>query len=374
MPVFNTFFKIARKQIGSCAIYVVIFMVLCVMFSGMGDKSKSEYKLSSCDIAVFDRDNTEASKQLIEYLGMVHTIHTDYEDDSEVLQDSLYYRKLSYVLYIEEGFSKTGKLSNIKRQGTNVSAYIDGQISSYLSTKAAAVAAGYSEEEAYDIAVKALDQTGLVSFKGNVENKKGKGAYYFFLYIPYVLMMLMFTAVGPLLVAFNKKEARDRQSISSYPPGRRSFELLLAFVVLSVIIWFLFVILCLWVKGGRIAYEDIMCLLNALAFTMVSAGMVSIIGNFNISGGPFNMMCNIIGLAVAFLGGVFVPMEVFGEALRNVAKLIPTYWYVKANDAMFDGCDRSEFFTYIGMELLFAVAFFAVSMVVSKRVKETRTS
>lgn len=374
MPVFSTFFKIARKQIGSSMIYIAIFMVLCIMFSGMGDKTKAEYQLSSCDIAVFDRDNTEASRQLIEYLKTVHTIHTDYEDDSELLQDNLYYRKLSYVLYIEEGFSETNQLSNIKRQGTNVGAYIDGQISSYLSTKAAAMSAGYSEAEAYDIAVKALDQTGLVTYNGNKDNKNGKGVYYFYLYIPYILMMLMFTAVGPLLIAFNRKEARDRQNISSYPPRRRGFELFMAFTVISVIIWLLFVILGFWQTGGRLSHRDMMCLINALAFTMVAAGMVSILGNFNISSGPFNMMCNILGLAISFLGGVFVPMEFFGKTLQNVAKLLPTYWYVKANDLMFDSGDTQKFLAYVGMELLFAAAFFAVSMVVAKRVKVTRTS
>ena len=33
-------------------------------------------------------------------------------------------------------------------------------------------------------------------------------------------------------------------------------------------------------------------------------------------------------LGLAFLGGIFVPIEIFSDSVLQVAKFMPTYWYM----------------------------------------------
>ena len=367
MPVFKTFFKIAAKHIKSSIIYLAIFLFVGVMYSQVGDGSEKEYQLSSCDIAVFDRDNSSESARLIEYMGQIHNIITDYEDDKEMLQDRLFYRDISYVLYIEKGFSKTGKLSNIKRQDTNVGAYIDGQIESYQSTYAAAKQAGYSDDEAYELTMESLDGSELVRLYGKEANKYGNGIFYYFQFECFVIVMVILTVMGPIFMAFNRKEAKDRLEVSSMPPRRRMLELFAGALALSLIAWVFVSVACVIVNNGVFGRKELLGTLNALIFTIVSAALCCIAGNVSISSNAFNMMSNVIGLAMAFLGGVFVPLQFFGKTLGNIAKLLPTYWYVMANEGIFGEKATGEIIMYFGIELLFAAAFFGIALVMSKR-------
>lgn len=374
MPVFNTFFKILKKYAKSSMIYVVVFVGVCIVFTKLGDGTSKEYKMSSCNIAVFDMDQSEASQRLIDYLSTIHTIKLDYEDDKESLQDRLYYREIAYVLYIEEGFAENNKLSNIKRQGTNIGVYIDGQIQAYLNTFAAAKQAGYDDASAYELTLKALDSKGSVSMKGKESNRYGNTIYYFFQYEAYVLLMIMSSVLGPILVAFNKTETKNRLSISALSARERNLQLFLGSVVTSIMVWGLFVVLCFILNKGVFGEKELLATINTFVFTIVAASISSVLGNFGLEAAAFSMMTNVVGLAMSFLGGVFVPMEFFGKTLKMVSRLFPTHWFILANDCIFKEGEMSDFVTYVGVELLFALAFFAIAMVVAKNAKSRRYS
>lgn len=372
MPVFNTFFKILKKYLKSSIIYVAVFVGVCIAFTKMGNGSKEEYKMTSCDIAVFDFDQSDASQKLIDYLSTIHHVKLDYENDKEKLQDALYYRDIGYVLYIEKGFSTTNKLSNIKRQGTNVSVYIDGQINQYLNTYAAARQAGYDETKAYELTLEALNSHGLVTVKGKEAKKYENTIYYFFQYEAYVLLMIMSSVLVPILIAFNKKETRDRLSISALSGRERNLQLFLGAVITSIAVWGLFVILCMILSGNDFGKKEMLAAVNAFVFTIVAASISSIFGNFALEGGAIAMMTNVVGLSMSFLGGIFVPMQFFGKPLLMISRLFPTHWYVLANDCIYQEGEIADYLIYIGIEMLFALAFFAIAMVVSKNVKSRR--
>lgn len=374
MTVFNTFLKVFKKNIPNSIIYVVIFTIICIIFSNIGGNSSDEYKLSSCNIAVFDMDESEASKQLIEYLDTVHTLKFDYKNDEEYLLDRLYYMEIDYVLFIEKGYSETGKLSNMKKPGTNKGGYIDNQIYNYQKTMAAAKEAGYDSKEAYDLTLKALDGKEVVT----VKSKSDKGSFnlisFYYNYESYVILMIMLFVMTPIFITFNSKELKERTDVSSFGSRKKNFQVFSGAVMVSLFIWAFFIILSLFMQKGHFERTDILANVNALVFTLVSAGIVNILGCFILKNGLMNVVNNIIGLAMAFLGGIFVPIQFFGKTMITIAKFMPTYWYVMANDSIFDGASVGKITKYMGVELLFAVAFFAISLVTSKYVKSTRTA
>jgi len=77
---------------------------------------------------------------------------------------------------------------------------------------------------------------------------------------------------------------------------------------------------------------------------------------------------------MSFICGVFVPQSILSAGLLNVARFLPLYWMVCANQMAIDGVgsviDTDKLFLCIGIELLFAVAF----AVLAAMIKMTRVS
>lgn len=373
MQVYNTFMKIVKKQLNSCIIYLVIFLVLATLLANMGWEQRGDYKNYECKLAIFDMDQTKESEKLAEYLAKNNEI-VEVKNDLKSIEEQLYFEEIDYVLYIEEGFAKTGSLSNIKRPGSNTGVLMDNQIDSYLQSMKVLMENGYSTQDAYEITEEALSEEGLVKLQGKNTSNKPK-TYYYYLYIPYVMLMMMFSGLGPVLVAFNRREVSDRVNISATSMRTRNMQLVAGIVTFAAAIWGIFVALSFLIYGKHVTSDNMgLNILNAFVFTVVSMGLVSIIGNFNLAPDKISMISNIFGLGMSFLGGVFVPMEIFGAGLMSVAKFLPTYWYVVAQDKMIEGAATTEVLSCIGVEALFAVVFVAIGMLVSKRMKLARTA
>lgn len=373
MQIFNTFMKIAKTKLGPCSIYLVIYVVLLSMMSNSGSKTESAYTDHHCKLAIFDEDQTEASKQLVDYLTDLNMI-VEIEDDEDAILNSIYYQKLDYVLYIRKGYETTGELANIKRPG-NTGSYVDSEISSFESCKKALLKAGYSEKVAYEKTLEALNSDGLISY-----HKKNAGAtkplsYYFFSFMPYVFLMACFQGVIPILVAFNKPEISDRTNVAPVNTKSKSVQIILGTFVFGIAILAFFCVVgsamlgsALFTKMGALA------ILNAFIFMLIVVGIVNILGNFNLAEQSISMLSNIIGLGMSFLGGIFVPLEVFSKGVLAVSRFIPTYWYVQALEAIEDDLAFSKFAPYLGIELLYAVVFFALAMLAAKRMRMHRAA
>ena len=62
MQVFKAFFKITKLQFSSMLIYFGVFLILALLLSSSGSSAvDSSFKQDSLDIAVIDRDHSDAS-------------------------------------------------------------------------------------------------------------------------------------------------------------------------------------------------------------------------------------------------------------------------------------------------------------------------
>ncbi|MGB4237507.1 MAG: ABC transporter permease, partial [Bacillota bacterium] len=83
---------------------------------------------------------------------------------------------------------------------------------------------------------------------------------------------------------------------------------------------------------------------------------------------------NVIALGMSLLGGVFVPQSIMSKSVLAVAKFLPSYWYVLANNgiselsATFGDYLRPVFGSML-VQLGFALAIFAVTLLMSKEQK-----
>ena len=70
---------------------------------------------------------------------------------------------------------------------------------------------------------------------------------------------------------------------------------------------------------------------------------------------------------------MFVPQEMLSGSVLAFARFLPAYWYVRANDMICglgaDAFSLSTVMMCIGIQVLFAAAIFAVSLIVKRQKK-----
>lgn len=155
MQVFKAFLKSARKYLPINLMYFVIFCTIAVAATNFNtNKEHASFRTAALDIGIIDKDGSDASGALCEYLESMHTL-TPLAQEKEVLLDKLFYRTLDYVLILPEGFEEdlfAGEKKNlyetVQIPGVYSSAFIDEQIDSYLKTLRLCLAGGFTPKDA----------------------------------------------------------------------------------------------------------------------------------------------------------------------------------------------------------------------------------
>lgn len=88
MLVFNTFFKIMRKHLGSIMIYFIIFAIISIITTNMAksDTQDTSFTDSKIDIAVIDQDHSDLSQALYQYLDDTQNI-VEIKNDRDKMAD-----------------------------------------------------------------------------------------------------------------------------------------------------------------------------------------------------------------------------------------------------------------------------------------------
>ena len=111
--------------------------------------------------------------------------------------------------------------------------------------------------------------------------------------------------------------------------------------------------------------------LNTLSFTFVCASIGLLIGTFVRGQNAQQGVVNVVTLGLCFLGGVYVPQSIMSKPVLAVSKFLPSYWFVKANDAISLLSDPSPqnlgaIHTSMLIQVAFAVAIFSITLFFSK--------
>lgn len=380
MQLFKAFMKIAWKRMPVSLIYFGIYAVITFMLCNSYQTTMDEsFQSRSLNICVIDEDCSLASESLTDYLGSLHEL-VELENDPEVLQDNLYYRYISYVLTIPKDFEKKlldgetdDLLLNVKVPGSTTGAFVDQQINQYTKTLQIYLAGGYTLEDAIRETGNSLAETvpveNLVFEAESLSTPKG--VFIFYRYLPYIFIVLLFGGLAPIVVIFNKKELRERTFCSSLHLSSRNVQLALGCVVYALAVWAAFLLL------GTAAYGQAMftsaafyAMLNSFIFLLISAGLTMFISTFAPNDNVANMLSNIIGLGMSFLCGVFVEQSLLSESVLRIARFLPAYWYIKANDMAgglsAEAFDLSLYWKALGIQMLFAAAIFAATLAASR--------
>ena len=375
MQVYKVFFQILNKQKGQIIMYLGIFMGIALAVSSQEGKSTEvAFEASSYQFAVFDEDNSAVSKALVQYL------ETDNEkvtiaDSKESIQDELYNRNVYSVLRIPEGFGDSLRDEEVKKiditsvPGTVYKETFESLTTQYITVLRGYLAGGFTEEEAIKKAGSVDNSEISVAVEGG-SSTKHSSVYFFFAYVPYILLSLCIVGISPVLVVFHKKDVRDRIQCSSYSLMKTNRELILGTVTAGLLFGVLYFLCSLIGAGGAvISVKGVLACINMFAFLFVALGIVFLLGQVLKKTTAISMVSNVLALGMSFLTGIFVPLEFLGDGIIQLAHFLPSYWYilgVRLIDTYTEGADLTLLWQYVGIQLLFVAAIIAVGLAYSR--------
>lgn len=377
MQVFKLFFKIAKTKWIATLIFLGIFLLI-LTFTDVG-QGATEFSSSKMALTVYDHDNTSASRQLCDYLKKNNEI-VDIEDDKDKLIDALYITSTNYVIDINEGFEE--KLAKGETDELFTTRYLhdsytnklaDSTLNTYVGTVKAYLAGGMSLDNALTAAEEALSVKTEVKMETFSDNKNASKSASFFNYLPYALLSIIVSVLCPVIIAMNKKEVGFRTKCSSIKLSSISKQTIAASGILVVFLWVFLMVLGVFKNGGMYSGNMWYAVLNSISFTLVSVAIALLFAELGIDDNVQAFATQAVGLGMAFLCGMFVPMEMLSSGVLAVGKFLPAYWYVKANDMICglssDPFKSSTVLMCIGIQVLFAAAIFAVSLIIKKQKK-----
>lgn len=381
MTVFKCYMKILRQNIGMIIIYLgIFFSVALVMQMAAGKSENSLYTNASINIGVVQEDQGVLAQGFIDYLDSIHNVIL-MKKDPEALQENLFYRNVEYIVQIPADFYETCLLKNeplkvTKVRGSYSSYYVDQQISSYINTIRTYLAAGFSQEEAIQ-GVKTEVHEPVTKLYSDSASSDQVPYIYYFRYIPYLFLGALCYTMGYILMAFKKGDIQKRMEASAISVRRQSLEGLLAMGVIGAFLWLLGILGVSMMYGNTFLGSALRgyYIVNTLLMLIVALSLSYLIGMFIPNSNILSGVANLVSLSMCFLCGVFVPMDVMDKSVLKVSQFLPVYWYEQVNEIL----SRHRTLTpelleklriSMGIQMLFAVVFVCLILVVSRYRKE----
>lgn len=235
------------------------------------------------------------------------------------------------------------------------------------------MAGGCNIEEAIKNTGNTMDNSITVKMKKEDNKVTYSDDYYYYRVLPYILMALIISAIGPVYIAFGRDGIRQRISASSLTLKSQNLQFIFGASAVSFVILMMFNILPLILYGSDMTViKLILYVANTLCFILIAVAITIMFGSIASSDAILASMINVVALGTSFLGGVFVPVEIFGKNMRMVAKFMPTYWYIYAVDDIVKVKELTfealrKILQGMGMQLMFALAFMSIAAVIVRR-------
>jgi len=375
MKIFKAFFMVMRKYTYNFSMYLGIFCG--VLFGGVlpnvDQNTAQKYVSPTVEYAILDLDDSELSRGLSEYLEKTHEKKEVRSFDEELIRDDLYCRYIGAAIVLEkgfqEGFEKGESAEYIKFYDIPDNTYavvFSGCVQEYLKQVRIGTRGGLTIGESAAKAGEQLVNKIEVTYPEDGASGARDKTYYFFLYLPWILTLMMVVALTPVLARLNEERIRKRVNASPYKFSRMNTEIYLAMFIVGFGVCV--VLFAIALMTGTVNSNVGLYVINMFVMMLVALSITFLVSKFVKNDMIISLIGNVLGLGMSFLCGVFVPQSVMSPTILKVAHILPAYWYVKANDAInaYKPGNLSSVLGPIGVELLFAVTLFGIGLYAAK--------
>lgn len=380
MNSFEAYFKIAKKYSVTSLMYLIIFFVIAIILVKYTDKSTPEtFKSTKVDIAVYDKDHSDFSKALYQYLDDTQSI-IELEEDNSVWKDYIYTHKVEYILIIPEGFGNRmengdaqDSLISYQAPGSKYSMFVEMKINNFLKLFHVYMELGNSREEAYRLTEDTINQGVEV----NMNTKEQEEISYhniYFRYICFILPSILILGVTPCIGAFSRKEIQKRISCGKTGYMERNIQITLATVIHCMVFPVILVLAGAFLyRNSMNGTQTFLYSCNIFMHTLACFGLTFAVSRFLPGDNVRSMVANVYSLGSSFLCGVFVDRIYLPDSVQAVGHAFPAYWYMNLNEIIKNWNGSSEQIGILGTSLLmqlgFATAFLCFGFAVGKKIK-----
>ena len=381
MAVFNAIIKSLKANVANILVYFSIFALFGNIQARATVTEKEEmFEEVTMTVAVMDKDNSNLSNALVDYLKETQKVVDPKLDDPQVINDNVRFGIYQYAVIIPEGFEdkiQAGELENTIEYiapGTSTSEYLLTQkINDYVHDVVIYLNSGYTQEEAIEHTHQQMMK--LADIKPTVMDKSEKNHRSFyqgmFTFNGYTLMMLLCICGASSLTYVKDKDVKNRISVSGMHFITRNAATIGAVFTIGFVITTAVVAVIYFMSSKYSSNKFMYYAIDTYALMFVGLGMAYFICSITSSENLINMITNMIILSMSFLSGVFVDVEFLSATIIKFAHFLPLYWYATAvkfiNDTPASQILGKTFGTYLLIEILFAFVFFAAGMIISRK-------
>lgn len=339
MTVFKTFFRIVNKLKPT----IILYTALLIIFGAVNMKTSDNninFVNSKPDILIINQDvNKGLTKNLIDYMKKNSNI-MKVENNEEKINDSLFYREVSYVIYIPKDYRKNVLLGKNPKLDIKKTDEYDAHLSEMMLKRYIKLQNIYnkeagSEDELITLINDNINDDVNVKITSKVDTSKTYNIAYYFNFASYSILAIIIYIVCLVLCSFKEESISKRINISSINYKSHNNKILLASIVFSSIVWLLFVIIGVTIVGDiMFSIRGLISIINSFIFTFCALTLSILISSLTNNKNAISGIVNVIALGSAFLCGAFVPAEYLPDSVLNFAHILPAYYYINSNDLL----------------------------------------
>lgn len=339
MTVFKTFFRIVNKLKPT----IILYTALLIIFGAVNMKTSDNninFVNSKPDILIINQDvNKGLTKNLIDYMKKNSNI-VKVENNEEKINDSLFYREVSYVIYIPKDYRKNVLLGKNPKLDIKKTDEYDAHLSEMMLKRYIKLQNIYNEEAGSEDELITLINDNInddvnIKITSKVDTSKTYNIAYYFNFASYSILAIIIYIICLVLCSFKEESISKRINISSINYKSHNNKILLASIVFSSIVWLLFVIIGVIVVGDiMFSIRGLISIINSFIFTFCALTLSILISSITNNKNAISGIVNVIALGSAFLCGAFVPAEYLPSSVLNFAHILPAYYYINSNDLL----------------------------------------
>lgn len=377
MIVFKTILKILNKLKGLIILYTIMLISVTLVNQTSGNVDSFEEVKPSVIIVNNDKSKNGVTNHFIKYLENHMEVKDIDTGNEEKIDDALFYRDVSLVVYIPDGFgddlldSKDVSVE-YKISGDKGSSYGKMLVQNYFDSFNI-YNNYYDGDELFDRLDNALNVDVNVEVKSKIDSNSLSRMARFFNFLNYAILAGCVYSISMILASLKSENVRKRTIVSSYDYKKYNRIVLGACSIVIIGMWLLYMILALIIfKDLFISMNGLWYVINSFVFSLCSLCIGFLIGNITQNKGAISGIVNVVSLGSSFLCGCFVPFEFMPDYVIKIDHIFPTYYFVINNEALkvmdnFSLSSVSPLILNMGIVLIFGVCFVIITNYVSKK-------
>lgn len=377
MIVFKTILKILNKLKGLIILYTIMLISVTLVNQTSGNVDSFEEVKPSVIIVNNDKSKNGVTNHFIKYLENHMEVKDIDTSNEEKIDDALFYRDVSLVVYIPDGFGDD-LLDNkdvsveYKISGDKGSSYGKMLVQNYFDSFNI-YNKYYDGDELFDRLDNALNVDVNVEVKSKIDTNSLSRMARFFNFLNYAILAGCVYSISMILASLKSENVRKRTIVSSYDYKKYNRIVLEACSIVIIGMWLLYMIIALIIfKDLFISMNGLWYVINSFVFSLCSLCIGFLIGNITQNNGAISGIVNVVSLGSSFLCGCFVPFEFMPDYVIKIAHIFPTYYFVINNEALkvmdnFSLSSVSPLIFNMGIVLIFGVCFVIITNYVSKK-------